>query len=109
MKNCPRSPEVKLFTLDLPGSSGRNPLATVTITAQWLAAAEGPGGSGGAAGLTLGSGSEQCAPPLPGRNHWWVESRVLVSRASSPTWEWSGNSRVARYSDGASGPLSALA
>ena len=49
-----RGPGVKPFTADSSGPFGRDPLATVTITANNNHPPEGPDGSGRAAGLTLG-------------------------------------------------------
>jgi hypothetical protein len=85
-----RGPGVKPFTRDPSGPTERDPLATVTITAQKSCRSEGPDGSGRAAGLTLGGGSAQCAPPSPGRNHYHVHNQALVSRASRPPRSRSG-------------------
>jgi hypothetical protein len=60
-------PRVKPFYSRFAGPSGREPLATVTITTEDRCA-EGPDEPGREAGWTLGGGSAQCAPPSPGRN-----------------------------------------
>ena len=82
-RSC-RGPGVKPFTFDPSGPSGRDPCATVTITGQPSIPPEGPDGSGRVAGVMLGGGSAQCAPPSPGRNHCDVHDRATLSRASRP-------------------------
>jgi hypothetical protein len=62
------APGVQPFTPDPVGPSEPSRLVT-----GWLlptdGPAEGPAGSGRAAGWTLGGDSAQCSPPSPGRNH----------------------------------------
>ena len=78
-----RGPRVKPSTPDPASPSGRDPLASAILTAQQQSGG-GVGGSGRAAGLTLGGGSAQSAPPSPGRNHCTLTTRPTVSRASRP-------------------------
>jgi hypothetical protein len=63
-----RGPGVQPFTPDPAGPSEPTRLVT-----GWPlptdGPAEGPAGSGRAAGWTLGGDSAQCSPPSPGRNH----------------------------------------
>jgi hypothetical protein len=62
-----RGPGVKSFTPDPSGPSGHDPLATAMIIA--YARPAGRTDRDALAGLRLGGGSAQSAPPSPGPSH----------------------------------------